>query len=135
MAPPRFMVDWGFVDTVTLHSNSYRVMQPPSLVNQYAAMPSLHAGWDLLMGIAIVSSASRRAVRALGFVLPVLMYLAIVLTANHYFTDGIVGATVALIGLGAATWLHSRRQSTEGSRDSRPAPSLGRGQVALSPGD
>ena len=29
MAPPRFMVDWGFVDTVTLHSNAYRVLQPP----------------------------------------------------------------------------------------------------------
>ena len=135
MAPPRFMVDWGFIDTVTLHSNSYRVMQPPSLVNQYAAMPSLHAGWDLLMGIAIVSHASRRAVRAIGFVLPVLMYLAIVLTANHYFMDGVVGATVALVGLAAARWLHAWRGATQGVDTSRPARSLGRGQVVPSPGD
>ena len=134
MAPPRFMVDWGFVDTVTLHSNSYRVMQPPSLVNQYAAMPSLHAGWDLLMGIAIVGHASRRAVRAIGFVLPVLMFLAIVLTANHYFMDGVVGAMVALVGLAAARWLHAWRRATQGAVASQPARSLG-GQVALSPGD
>lgn len=135
MAPPRFMVDWGFVDTVTLHSNSYRVLQPPSLVNQYAAMPSLHAGWDLLVGIAIISHASRRAVRAIGFLLPVLMFLAIVLTANHYFMDGVVGAMVALVGLGAAKGLHTWRRSARVAPDSRPAPSLGRGQVALSPGD
>ena len=43
MAPPRFLD--GFVDTVTLDSNAYRVLQPPSLTNQYAAMPSLHVGW------------------------------------------------------------------------------------------
>jgi hypothetical protein len=109
LAPPRFMAEWGFVDTITLHSNSYRVMQPPSLVNQYAAMPSLHAGWDLLMGIALVSHASRRAVRAIGWVLPVLMVLAIVLTANHYFLDAIVGALVALTGLVVARRLPSRR--------------------------
>ena len=132
MAPPRFMVDWGFVDTVTLHSNSYRVMQPPSLVNQYAAMPSLHAGWDLLMGIAIAAHASRRTLRAVGYVLPVLMVLAIVLTANHYFLDAVVGSAVALVGLVAAQRLQRLRAS-----ESRPAParSSARRQVALGVGD
>ncbi len=57
VAPPR-MVDAGLVDTVTEHSSAYRLLEPPALVNQYAAMPSLPAGWDLLVGIAIVSAAT-----------------------------------------------------------------------------
>lgn len=98
MAPPRFMTDWGFVDTVTLHSNAYRVLQPPSLVNQYAAMPSLHVGWDLLMGIAIARHAPRR-LRWLGVALPLAMYAAVVLTANHYLLDGVVGAAIVVVAL------------------------------------
>ena len=106
MAPPRFMVDWGFVDTVTLRSQAYRVLQPPSLVNQYAAMPSLHAGWDLLMGIAIARHAPGRW-RWIGVLLPIAMFFAIVLTANHYFIDGLVGASVVLVALAAAQTLHN----------------------------
>ena len=40
---------------MTLHSHSYRVLQPPGLVNKYAAMPSLHVGWNLLAGICLVA--------------------------------------------------------------------------------
>jgi hypothetical protein len=61
------------------------------------------------MGIAIAAHAGRRAVRAIGWVLPVLMVLAIVLTANHYFLDAIVGAIVALTGLLVARRLPSLR--------------------------
>jgi hypothetical protein len=105
MAPPRFMDAWGFVDTVTLHSHSYRVLQPPSLVNQYAAMPSLHVGWDLLMGIAIARHAAGR-MRWIGYALPVLMFSAVVLTANHYLADGVVGGLVVLAALGVTMKVH-----------------------------
>jgi membrane-associated phospholipid phosphatase len=105
MAPPRFLGDLGFIDTVTLHSNAYRVLQPPSLTNQYAAMPSLHCGWDLLMGIAIVSQAQLKVVRFIGIILPLLMISATVLTANHYISDGLVGMSLATFGLVAARYL------------------------------
>lgn len=120
MAPPRFLPELGFVDTVTLKSHAYRVLQPPALVNQYAAMPSLHVGWDLLMGIAIATRASRRWVKAIGFMLPVLMFLAIVLTANHYISDGIAGMALASFGLLVATLLHRRTFRPEPA--TRPAP-------------
>lgn len=107
MSPPRFMVDWGFVDTVTLQSQAYRVLQPPSLVNQYAAMPSLHVGWDLLMGIAIFRHAPRRW-RWIGVLLPIAMFFAVVLTANHYFVDGVVGGAIVLVALTVAESLHRR---------------------------
>jgi hypothetical protein len=102
MAPPRFLPDLGFVDTVTLHTNAYRVLQPPSFTNQYAAMPSLHVGWNLLMGIAIFTSTRNRFWRVFAVLMPLAMYLATILTANHYILDGIVGALVALTGLAVA---------------------------------
>jgi len=102
MAPPRFLPDLGFVDTVTLHTNAYRVLQPPSFTNQYAAMPSLHVGWNLLMGIAIYTSTRHRFWRAFAIAMPLAMYLATILTANHYILDGIVGSLVALTGLALA---------------------------------
>jgi hypothetical protein len=103
MAPPRLMVDQGFVDTVTQRSNAYRVLQPPAFTNQYAAMPSLHVGWNLLMGIAIVSCAATWWAKAFGMLMPPVMYLATIVTANHYLLDGIAGAAVALIGLALAS--------------------------------
>jgi hypothetical protein len=107
MAPPRLMADYGFVDTVTQHSNAYRVLQPPSFTNQYAAMPSLHVGWNLLMGIAIVRHASTRWGRSFGYLMPLVLYLSTVVTANHYLLDGVVGSLVALVGL-AIGWHLSR---------------------------
>ncbi|MBI5947684.1 MAG: phosphatase PAP2 family protein [Chloroflexi bacterium] len=104
VAPPR-LLDSEFVDTVTLHSRAYRVLQPPAFVNQYAAMPSLHFGWNLLVGWALVREGRYWPVRLFGWVLPVLMALAIVLTANHFVIDGIAGAAVALAGLAVAILL------------------------------
>ncbi len=98
VAPPR-LADLGLVDTVTLQSHAYRVLQPPTFVNQYAAVPSLHVGWNLLVGIFVYRCASRPAVRALGILSPIAMTAAVVLTANHYLIDAVLGAIVALIGL------------------------------------
>jgi hypothetical protein len=102
MAPPRFLPDLGFVDTVTLHSEAYRVLQPPSLTNQYAAMPSLHVGWNLLMGIAIFTASTHRLWKAFAVLMPLSMYLATIVTANHYLLDGVVGSLIALAGLAVA---------------------------------
>lgn len=119
MAPPRFIPELGFVDTVTLRTNAYRVLQPPAFTNQYAAMPSLHVGWNLLMGVAIVTHARTYLGRAFGYAMPVLMYLATVMTANHYFSDGVAGSIVALTGLGIAWQLRRRQRARDEARDMR----------------
>ncbi len=106
VAPPRFMDAWGFVDTVTERSQAYRVLQPPAFVNQYAAMPSLHFGWNLLVGIAIFRQGKSRLFKVIGVALPVVMFASIVLTANHYIIDGVAGGTLALLGLGGAMMIH-----------------------------
>ncbi|MDP9183537.1 MAG: phosphatase PAP2 family protein [Actinomycetota bacterium] len=103
VAPPRLTM-LGYIDTVTERSEAYRVLQPPAFVNPYAAMPSLHVGWDLLVGIAVVTAASGVLLRWIGCLMPLLMGAAVVLTANHYLIDGIAGAALALVGLGVAVW-------------------------------
>jgi membrane-associated phospholipid phosphatase len=97
-APPR-LVDLGLIDTVTEKSSSYRALQPPGLLNKYAAMPSLHFGWNLLVGVVIVRVTRRTLVRVFAVALPIAMAFAVVMTANHYVLDVIAGGIVALVGL------------------------------------
>jgi hypothetical protein len=101
VAPPR-LTDIGLIDTVTERSEAYRLLQPPQIVNQYAAMPSLHFGWDLLIGMAVVQYAPWKVVKAFGVILPVLMALAVVTTANHFILDPVAGGAIALFGLWAS---------------------------------
>jgi len=106
VAPPRLLpTGTQFVDTVTTWSSSYRVLQPPGLVNKYAAIPSLHFGWNLLVGIALWRAFPSLPVRVLAITGPVLMAIAVVATANHYVLDAITGAVVALVGLAGSVAL------------------------------
>lgn len=112
LAPPRYMPEFGFVDTI-IQAKSYYVLQSPKIVNQYAAMPSLHFGWDLLVALAIGVNTRARWVRIATYVLPFVTLGGIVLTANHYFLDAIAGALVAATGFALAWWLR-RLISREG---------------------
>lgn len=115
VAPPR-LADHGMIDTVSERSHAYRVLQPPAFVNQYAAMPSLHAGWDLLVGIAIVTAASTLALKIIGYAMPILMAFAVVLTANHYVLDVVAGVALALAAHVAALALERRRHRQRRAR-------------------
>jgi hypothetical protein len=101
VAPPR-LLGLGFVDTVTQQSGSYRALQPPGLTNQYAAMPSLHAGWNLLVGIVLFVTFASLVVRLFAVLMPVAMALAVVVTANHFVLDVVVGFAVVFVGLAAS---------------------------------
>ena len=130
VAPPR-LADPEFVDTVTRYSRSYRVLQPPAFVNQYAAMPSLHFGWNLLIGLALVRESRAIVVRIFGGVLPVAMAFAVVLSANHFILDAIAGAGLALFGLLLSS-MHPRailaglRGTSQRASSGEPAPPGGR---------
>ena len=66
VAPPR-LAGGGVVDTITHYAGGYRTVLPSSLVNEYAAMPSFHAGWSVLLGIVVFRASSRwRAARVRG---------------------------------------------------------------------
>lgn len=119
VAPPR-LVSLDMVDTVTERSSSYRALQPPSLTNPYAALPSLHVGWNLLVGVALWQATRNRAVRVFAVVMPALMAFAVVATANHYVIDVFAGAAVALAGLVIARQMAAERARDAGARAHRP---------------
>lgn len=93
VAPPR-LADGRLVDTVTRQTHAYRVLQPPAFTDEYAAMPSLHVGWNLLMTLAILGAARATWLRVLAVALTLSMDATVVLTANHYLVDGIAGAAL-----------------------------------------
>ncbi len=120
VSPPR-LAQVGLVDTITQDSRAYRILQPPAFVNQYAAMPSLHAGWDLLVGLAIAAASTHAWLRWAGRSLPLLMAVAVVLTGNHYVLDVVAGLALALLGLLAATVIDRRRAVRALLVDEHPA--------------
>ena len=98
VTPPR-LLDIGFIDTVTERSNAYRFLQPSFVVNKYAAMPSLHFGWNLLVALFWARHCHSRWVMAGVVFMPIAMAYAVVATANHWTLDVFVGGMVALAGL------------------------------------
>jgi PAP2 superfamily len=96
LAPPRMRPDLGFVDTGAVYGpNVYGQPQAGSIANQFAAMPSLHVGWAVLVAIGLIMS-SRTRWRWLWLAHPVITVLVVVSTANHWWLDGLLA--VALLG-------------------------------------
>jgi hypothetical protein len=124
VAPPR-LTDLPLMDTVTRGSPGYRQLLPPDLVNQYAAMPSFHAGWNLAVGIAVFRASRHWALRLFAVAMPMAMAFAVIATANHFVIDVVVGV---LLVLGALAVQHATavpRMSTTGTAAStHPAARL-----------
>ncbi len=120
VAPPR-LAPSGLMDTITLHARAYRTALPASLVNEYAAMPSFHAGWNLILGIELFRSTRNPFLRAFAIAMPAAMAFAVVATANHYVLDVVGGALAVSLALLAVTLFEGhRRPSTVAS--GAPAP-------------
>ncbi len=100
-APPRLIPDAGFVDTVFAGAQQ-SMMTPKSMMNEYAAMPSLHFAWSVLVAVGLWSVSRNPAVRAIGIVWPLVMLTTIVSTANHYLLDAAGGFVAVSIGLAIA---------------------------------
>ena len=103
-APPRFLPEWGFVDSV---SNMTGVTVSHSsvlegLVNPYAAMPSMHVAFALIIGWPLSRLLRSRVARVLWLVYPLVIAFVIIATANHFLIDAILGAATAGISAYAA---------------------------------
>ncbi|MGN6474507.1 MAG: phosphatase PAP2 family protein [Mycobacteriales bacterium] len=96
VAPPRLIGGTGMVDTAQLYGQSvYGTAVGSRLADQYAAMPSIHVGWAVLISIAIVTCSPSRW-RWLGLLHGAVTIFVVVATANHYWLDG-VAAVVLLV--------------------------------------
>jgi membrane-associated phospholipid phosphatase len=104
VAPPRLSTV-GIVDTLAMTVPVDYDDSP--LVNPYAALPSMHVGWCLIISLGLYISTQRRSVRLLALAITPAMWLATVITGNHFFIDGLFGTMLAGIAFLVTFWLQS----------------------------
>jgi PAP2 superfamily len=100
VAPPRLIPFGGFVDTMAVFDKvGYQAEGVKAFVNPFAAIPSLHFGWSLLMGLVVFKVSHNWAARAFAVAWPAVMFFAVVSTGNHFIIDAVAGGFVAMAGL------------------------------------
>lgn len=112
VAPPRLMPEHGFVDTIAMFNNKSNEIQPSIIVNHYAAVPSYHFGWALLVCIAFIDVSRNFWVRTFAVLFPTMMFFSIVLTANHFIFDAVVGGLIVLLAIVLAFGVENFRLGT-----------------------
>lgn len=101
-APPRLMpAEYGFVDSVEDFSGARKFIWE-AFANPYAAVPSMHVAFALMIGLSITSLSTRRWVRAVWMAYPAAILWIVVATGNHFWLDAAAGAAVAAAGAGSA---------------------------------
>lgn len=108
VAPPRYLPEWGFTDTLEEFANlSYQAQSMAPFVNPYAAVPSLHVGWSVLLAFVVFMATKNPLYRGAVLGILGLQTVAVMATANHYFFDTMVGTLVCVAALMIALWLQS----------------------------
>jgi hypothetical protein len=98
VAPPRLLPSTGMVDTAVQYGQSVYSWGGGFDADEFSAMPSVHVGWALIVAIAVITvSRSRWRWLAAGY--PVLTLLVVVVTANHFWLDGIAAAVLVVLVL------------------------------------
>jgi hypothetical protein len=107
VAPPRLVPETGMIDTLQSYNNlSYQAQSTDFFVNPYAAMPSLHVGWAVLVSIGVVMAwPGNRLVLALAIAHPIAQTASTVFTGNHFFLDAAGGLAAAAAGLAFAVFM------------------------------
>ncbi len=108
-APPRFFPEWGFFDSVQDFAGVSDDSSVNELFNPYAAIPSMHVAFALMIGWSLARLVGNRFLRAFWWAYPVLVTFVIVATANHFLMDAVLGAiTAALAALAARELARAR---------------------------
>jgi PAP2 superfamily len=104
VAPPR-LADSGLVDTITAQTGlALDSSLTTSFYNELAAVPSLHVGFAVAIGIAVAAAVRHPVLKVAAWLWGPVIGLAVVATGNHYVFDIAAGVVAAGLGylLGAA---------------------------------
>ena len=123
VAPPRLLPDLGFVDLPAALGRDIYGPIGTGASDQYAAMPSIHVAWAVVVGVGVFTVARSRW-RWIGLAHVALTFWAVMATANHWWLDGIVAAALVGIGLVADDVVRGavRRRRDRRDQDGSPAP-------------
>src|SRR3954447_6500533 len=108
-APPRFLPQLGFTDAVSDFSGVGQDAGVAHLFNPYAAVPSMHVAFALMVAVPLARLVRHDWVRAFWVVYPALVTFVVVATANHFLIDAVLGACTAAAGALAARSLGRAR--------------------------
>jgi hypothetical protein len=102
---------YGFIDTLAhvggLWSFDSGTMQ--AISNQYAAMPSLHIAWSSWCVFVMWHWMPRPWQKLALIAYPTITLFCIVVTANHYWLDGVGGLVTLSAGYGVARLIEAVR--------------------------
>jgi membrane-associated phospholipid phosphatase len=107
-APPRFLPEWGFTDTVANFVGASAEESASVLYNPFAAVPSMHVAFALMIAVPAVILVKHRLLKVFWGLYPLLVTFVVVVTANHYWVDALLGAMVAAVSAWAATAAFAR---------------------------
>ncbi len=117
VAPPRLMTSEGFIDTLSIISGiDLYAGNLSGWFNPFAAVPSMHFAYALMIGVVAAMLLRRWPMKLLVLTYPLLVFVAIVGTANHYVLDAAAGGAVMLTAFAAtALWRvgHARIRRAE----------------------
>jgi membrane-associated phospholipid phosphatase len=102
-APPRFMPEWGFTDTVASFVGEAAENSANVLYNPFAAVPSMHVAFALMIAVPAIMLVRHRFLKIAWGLYPALVTFVVVVTANHFWLDAALGALVAGVSAWAAT--------------------------------
>jgi membrane-associated phospholipid phosphatase len=95
-APPRMFPQHGFVDTITDFSNvNHDSTLAKIFINPYAAVPSMHCAFALMIGATGVRVCRNWFAKAIWAAWPLLIAWVVIVTGNHYWVDVALGWSVA----------------------------------------
>ena len=106
-APPRFLPEWGFQDSVAQFTG-VDAEASDVLFNPFAAVPSMHVAFALMLSVPMARMTRHTAVRALWGAYPALVTFVVIATANHWWFDAFLGAATAAVSALAAQALLAR---------------------------
>jgi len=99
-APPRLMPQYGFQDSVRQFTGIDAQRGAGGLlINPYAAIPSMHVCFALLIALPMAALVRHRLARILWRCYPAFIVFVVIVTANHYFTDVLLGILTAALSL------------------------------------
>jgi hypothetical protein len=108
-APPRMLPEWGFTDSVAQFTGvDHDSGSAGLLFNPYAAIPSMHVAFSLMLGVTMAHLVRRRWAKALWYAYCPMVTFVVIATANHFWIDGFLGAAVAAVSATTAWSLFAR---------------------------
>jgi len=128
VAPPRVLPTvtvghraFHFLDTMYGIFNGGKIVGTQVGFNEFSAMPSVHMCWAIIISGSVILLARPLWIRVAAALYPLVMLVAIVVTANHFLLDAIGSLFVVALSVlaalsyewwrGAFAWSRSRRQN------------------------